>query len=198
MEKYFNDAIIGNQNITASYSKKGEAVSLLDPAANYKQVIEFYHVGLKINDSGMVYLHQDINNVYKQYYTEGTNILNTEIVNTYFNLKIIQTDFASIKENIIVKRYKFINESAINLNMDFLIHSSLVSTQNNKVSGLCKNDTLMQYNNDFIVSTFSKQKIKSSQINNVEANIEEGQIEDKAYIGMSKDSAISYEIGIIQ
>jgi hypothetical protein len=56
----------------------------------------------------------------------------------------------------------------------------------------------MQYNNDFIVSTFSKQKIKSSQINNVEANIEEGQIEDKAYIGMSKDSAISYEIGIIK
>ena len=100
MEKYFNDAIIGNQNITASYSKKGEAVSLLYPAANYKQVIEFYHVGLKINDSGMVYLHQDINNVYKQYYTEGTNILNTEIVNTYFNLKIIQTDFASIKEGI--------------------------------------------------------------------------------------------------
>jgi oligosaccharide amylase len=198
MEKYFNDAIIGNQNITASYSKKGEALSLLYPAANYKQVIEFYHVGLKINDSGMVYLHQDINNVYKQYYTEGTNILNTEIVNTYFNLKIIQTDFASIKENIIVKRYKFINESAINLNMDFLIHSSLVSTQNNKVSGLCKNDTLMQYNNDFIVSTFSKQKIKSSQINNVEANIEEGQIEDKAYIGMSKDSGISYEIGIIK
>ena len=44
--------------------------------------------------------------MYKQYYEEETNILNTEILNTYFNLRILQTDFASIKENIIVKKYK--------------------------------------------------------------------------------------------
>lgn len=198
MEKYFNDAVIGNQKITASYSKKGELLRLLYPNTDYRQMIDFYHVGLKINDSGMVYLHQDINNIYKQYYTEGTNILNTEIVNTYFNLRILQTDFASIKENIIVRKYKFTNENAIDLNIDFLIHSSLVSTQNNKVSGMCKNDALMQYNHDFIVSTFSKQKIKSLQINNVEENISSGQIEDKDYVGMSKDSAISYEIGVLK
>lgn len=198
MEKYFNDAVIGNQNITASYSKRGELLRLLYPNTDYRQMINFYHVGLKINDSGMVYLHQDINNIYKQYYTEGTNILNTEIVNTYFNLKVVQTDFTSIKENIIVRKYKFINENAIDLNVDFIVHSSLVSTQNDRVSGLCKNDALMQYNHNFIISTFSKQKIKSSQINNVEANITSGQIEDKDYIGMSKDSAISYEIGIIK
>lgn len=198
MEKYFNDAVIGNQNITASYSKKGELLRLLYPNTDCRQIIDFYHVGLKINDSGIVYLHQDINNVYKQYYTGGTNILNTEIVNTYFNLKVVQTDFASVKENIIVRKYKFTNENAIELNVDFLVHSSLISTQNNNVSGLCKNDTLMQYNRDFIISTFSKQKIKSSQINNVEANITSGQIEDKNYVGISKDSAISYEIGTIK
>lgn len=198
MEKYFNDAVIGNQNIIASYSKNGELLRLLYPNTDYRQMIDFYHIGLKINDSGMVYLHQDINNVYKQYYTEGTNILNTEMVNTYFNLKIIQTDFASIKENIIVKKYKFTNENTIDLNVDFLVHSSLISTQNNKVSGLCKNDALMQYNHDFIVSTFSKRKIKSFQINNVEANISSAQIEDKDYVGMSKDSAISYEIGVLK
>ena len=198
MEKYFNDAVIGNQNITASYSKKGELLRLLYPNTDYRQMIDFYHIGLKINDSGIVYLHQDINNIYKQYYTEGTNILNTEIVNTYFNLKVMQTDFASIKENIIVRKYKFTNENAIDLNVDFLVHSSLVSTQNNNVSGLCRNDALMQYNHDIIISTFSKQKIKSSQINDVEANITSGQIEGKEYVGMSKDSAISYEIGIIK
>lgn len=198
MEKYFNDAIIGNQNIVASYSKKGELLRLLYPNTDYRQMLDFYHVGLKINDSGIVYLHQDINNIYKQYYTEGTNILNTEIVNTYFNLKIVQTDFASIKENIIVRKYKFTNENAIDLNIDFLIHSSLISTKNNMVSGLCRNDALMQYNHDFIVSTFSKQRIKSSQINSVEANITSGQIGDNSYVGISKDSAISYEIGILK
>ncbi len=198
MEKYFNDAIIGNQNIVASYSKKGELLKLLYPNTDYRQMIDFYHVGLKINDSGIVYLHQDVNNVYRQYYTEGTNILNTEIVNTYFNLKILQTDFASVKEKIIVKKYKFTNENTIDLNIDFLIHSSLISNQNNIVSGLCKNDVLMQYNHNFIVSTFSKQKIKKSQIDSAEANILTAQIEDKGYVGISKDSAISYEIGIIK
>lgn len=198
MEKYFNDAIIGNQNLTASYNTKGELLRMLYPNTDYKQMIDFYHVGLKINDSGIVYLHEDINNVYEQHYIEGTNILNTEIINTYFNLKILQTDFVSIKENIIVKRYKFTNENSIDLDIDFLVHSSLVTTQNNKVSGLCKNDALMQYNHDYIVSTFSKQKIKSSQINNTRANIKSGQIEDKDYIGMSQDSSISYEIGTIK
>ena len=33
-------------------------------------------------------MHQDINNIYEQYYEPETNILNTEITNTYFNLKI--------------------------------------------------------------------------------------------------------------
>ncbi len=198
MEKYFNDAVIGNQNLTASYSMKGELLRMLYPNTDYKQMIDFYHVGLKINDSGIVYLHQDINNVYDQYYTEGTNILNTEIINTYFNLKVLQTDFVSMKENIIVKRYSFTNESTIDLNIDFLVHSSLVTTQNNKVSGLCKNDALMQYNHDYIVSTFSKQKIKNSQINNTRANITSAQIGDKDYIGMSSDSSISYEIGTIK
>lgn len=35
--------------------------------------------------------------MYQQYYTEDTNILNTEIKNTYFNLKITQTDFVLLK-----------------------------------------------------------------------------------------------------
>ena len=198
MEKYFNDAIIGNQNLTASYNTKGELLRMLYPNTDYKQMVDFYHVGLKINDSGIVYLHEDINNVYEQHYIEGTNILNTEIMNTYFNLRILQTDFVSIKENIIVKRYKLTNENSIDLDIDFLVHSSLVTTQNNKVSGLCKNNALMQYNHDYIVSTFSKQKIKSSQINNTRANIKSGQIEDKDYIGMSSDSGISYEIGTLK
>ena len=67
--------------------------------AKNKQFIDFYRIGLKINDSNIVYLHEDINNVYEQYYTEGTNILNTEIINTYFKLKILQTDFVCIKEH---------------------------------------------------------------------------------------------------
>ena len=198
MEKYYNDAIIGNQNIVASYTKNGEILRIFYPNRDYKQMVEFFHVGLKINDSGIVYLHQDINNVYEQYYEEGTNILNTEILNTYFNLRIIQTDYVSIKENVLVKKYKFMNENTIDLNLNLIAHSGLISSPNNRVSGLCQNDTLIQYNHEYVMCTFSKQKLLSSQINNTKANINEGTVWDKDYVGMSADSSISYDLDILK
>ena len=102
--KFFNDAIIGNKNIKATFSKKGELLRAYYPAVDFKQFIDFYNVGVKINDSAIIYLHDDINNRYAQYYTENTNILNTEIENTYFNLKVRQTDFAVLNKNVIVRR----------------------------------------------------------------------------------------------
>jgi len=198
MEKYYNDAIIGNQNIVASYTNKGELLRVFYPNRDYKQIINFFHIGLKINDSRLIYLHQDINNVYEQYYEEETNILNTQILNTYFNLKILQTDYVSIKENIIIKKYKFTNENTIDLNLNMIAHSALETTPNNRISGMCKNDTLMQYNHEYTMCTFSKEKLLSSQINNTKANIAEGQIWDKDYVGMSSDSSISYDLGVLK
>lgn len=195
MEKFLNDAITGNNNITASYSKMGEMLRIFYPNRDYKQIIDFFNVGLKINDSGIVYLHQDINNIYEQYYEEGTNILNTDILNTYFNLNIIQTDYVIFKENVIVRKYKFINKNTIDLDLNFIVHSGLINASNNRVSGLCKNDILMQYNHDYTMCIFSKNKILSSQINSTKANISEGKVWDKDYVGMSADSSISYDLG---
>lgn len=198
MEKYYNDAIIGNQNILASFTKQGEILRLLYPTRDYKQMIDFFHVGLKINDSRLVYLHEDINNIYMQQYEEDTNILNTEVLNTYFNLKVVQTDYASIKENVLIRKYKFTNENTINLDLNFLVHSSLTSSPENRVSGMCRNDALIQYNHEYMLCTFSKEKLLSSQINNSKANIEDGKIWDKDYVGMSANSSISYDLGTLK
>ncbi len=198
MEKYYNDAIIGNQNILASFTKQGEILRLLYPTRDYKQMIDFFRVGLKINDSRLVYLHDDINNIYMQQYEEDTNILNTEILNTYFNLKVVQTDYASIKENVLVRKYKFTNENTIDLDLNFLVHSSLTSSPENRVSGMCRNDALIQYNHEYMLCTFSKEKLLSSQINNSKANIEDGKIGDKDYVGMSANSSISYDLGTLK
>lgn len=198
MEKYYNDAVIGNQNIIASYTNKGELLRTYYPNRDYKQIIQFYHLGLKINDSKIVYLHNDINNIYNQYYVENTNILKTEIFNTYFNVRIMQTDYVAIRENIIVRKFKISNENTIDLNLNFLVHSSLESSPTSRVSGMCQNDALMQYNHDYTMCTFSKEKLLSSQINNIAANIIDGVIGDKDYIGMSSASGISYDLGTIK
>lgn len=198
MEKYYNDAVIGNKEITASFTKKGELIRMFYPNTDYRQFINFFHTGIKVNDSSMIYLHDDINNTYKQYYTENTNILNTEILNTYFELKILQTDFVCSDKNVLVKRYKMKNKNNIDLQISFLVHSGLITNNNNQVSGYFKNHTLFQYMHDYTFAICSNKKINNSQINNNSSNIEEGVIGDKDYIGMSNDSSISLDLGILK
>ena len=199
MEKYLNEAIIGNKNVLATYTHKGELQRLYYPGRSMRQYISYSHLGVKINDSGIIYLHNDINNNYKQYYDVNTNILNTEITNTYFELKILQTDFVPIKENVLVRRFTFINENTIELDTKFLIHQELLSAANNLVGCKLIDNGMIQYAHDFMVSTFSKdQKVLSHQINGTINNIQSGEIWDKDYIGMSKDSSISYDLGIIK
>lgn len=198
MNKYFNDAIIGNGLITASYTKKGELLRLYYPNVDYRQFVDFFNVGIKVNDSNIIYTHEDVNNVYNQYYVENTNILKTEIFNTYFRISIEQTDFCPIKENVLIKRYKFKNENTIDLDLNFLVHSKLLTDENNQVSGYKKEDMLLQYMHDYIFSIFSKNQISSTQINGVESNIQEGAIWGKDYIGMSSNSGISYNLGVLK
>ena len=199
MEKYLNEAIIGNKNMLVTFSGKGEMLRLSYPNRDNRQYLKFFHTGVKINDSALIYLHEDINNTYLQYYDTDTNILNTEITNTYFNLKVLQTDFASIKENILIKKYSFINESNIDLNLNFLIHSELLSDQNNFVGAMKIDTGMIQYAHDFTVATFAKEnKLLSHQINDSNNNINTAYIQDKDYIGMSKDSSISFDLGTIK
>ena len=196
--KYFNDAIVGNGNVVASFSKKGELLRIFYPNTDYRQFLDFMLTGVKINDSNIIYLSNDINNTYKQYYTEGTNILNTEIFNSYFKLKILQTDFVPSNKNFLIKRYEFKNENSIDLNVNFIIYSKLVSDVNNQVSGFCSNNILKQYMHDYTYATFSKEKMLSYQINSTESNIETGVISGKDYVGMSPDSSVSYDVNILK
>lgn len=197
-QKYFNDGIVGNGKITASFSKTGELLRLFYGSVDYKQFIEQFDVGVKVNDSAMIYLHNDINNLYDQKYIKDTNILQTEILNTYFNLQIIQTDFVPISEDILVRNYRFINQSNIDLKVNLLAYSKLLTNVNNDTCGFFKDDCLIQYNHDYAFCIFAKEKPLSYQINNVQASIMEGTIGGKDYIGMSPDSAISYDLQTIK
>lgn len=196
--KYNNDAIIGGGNITASFTQKGELLRVMYPAPDFRNWIDEFVTGVKINDSGMIYLHDDINNQYHQYYTENTNILHTEITNTYFNLSIKQTDFALLKNSVLVKKYEFENKNSIDLNVNFLVHAKLLSDVNNMVGSEIRENALIQYCHDYCLYTFSKMPFMSYQLNDTKENIGSGVIQDKDYIGMSCDSSISYDMGILK
>ena len=192
--KYFNDGVVGNKKIKASFTKTGEMIRMFYGAADYKQFVEFYHTGIKVNDSALIYLHNDINNSFSQEYIKDTNVLQTHIYNSYFRVRITQTDFVPISENVLIKHYVFKNENTIDLDLSFLVYSKILRNLNNDTSGYVKNDTLIQYNHDFSVCTFSNEKISSKQINGAENNFMQGSIGGKDYIGMSPDSSISYNL----
>ena len=199
IEKYFNDAVIGNKNIRASYSKKGELLRIYYNSPDYKQYIDYMDIGLKINDSNLIHLHDDINNVYNQFYTEDTNILNTQIKNTYFNLSIMQTDFVPLKNNVLIKKYTFLNEHNIDLDINLLIHSKLLTNENDSVGSKVVKNGLIQYNHSSAFCIISPNNIvKKYQLNDSDSNIESGIINDKDYIGMSADSSICYYVGNIK
>ena len=188
-----------NKNMIGTFTSKGEMKRIYFPSKDNRQYINFFHTGVKINNSDLIYLHDDINNVYKQYYDLDTNILNTEVTNTYFNLKILQTDYFLIKENVLVKRYTFVNDAKITLNTKFYIYSELLSDQNNLVGCKIIDGGMMQYAHDFAVSTFTKgYDLCAHQINGSKETIKRAEIYDKDYIGMSKDTSIAYDLGSIE
>lgn len=198
MEKFYNEAVIGNKKMLATYSRKGELLRLFYPNVDFRQFIDYFHIGLKINDSQIIYLHEDINNVYNQQYLQDTNILKTIIENKYFKLKISQIDAITIKDDILIKKFKFINENNIDLRINFLINSKMLSSQDNPISARIFDDTLIQYNYDYSVGIFSKEKITSYQLHDVNRNFASGVIGGKDYIGMSSNSAISYDLGSLK
>ena len=55
MSKFYNNAIIGNKNIVASYTKFGELQRLCFPEIDGRQFIDYFRVGVKVNDSNIIF-----------------------------------------------------------------------------------------------------------------------------------------------
>jgi len=199
MKTYLNDAIIGNKELKVGLTEKGEIVRICYPNVDFRQIIDFIHMGVKINDSNIIYLHNDSNNIYMQKYIEDTNILKTDIKNTYFNLKMEQTDFVSIETNCIIRKYVFTNEHDINLDINFLVHSKMLTDDNNFVSGKTVENGLLQYSHEYNMAIVTNDlKLKSHKIHGADEAIYSGILHDKDYIGMSNNSAVSFEIGTLK
>lgn len=196
MKTYINDAIIGSKEVKVALTDKGEIVRIRYPDIDFREFIDFLHVGVKINDSNLIYLHNDINNVYNQYYIEDTNVLKTEIKNTYFNLRILQTDFVSMNDKVIMRKYTFINEHDIPLNIDFVIHSKMESSHNNFAGGKIIENGILQYTHDYSLAYIANGiEMNAYRLHGIADTIDGGVIQDKDYIGMTDEVGLSYSIG---
>ena len=53
--KYLNEAIIGNKEMIATYTSKGELLRVYFPSKDFRQYVNFFHTGVKINNSDLIY-----------------------------------------------------------------------------------------------------------------------------------------------
>lgn len=195
MDKFFNRAIIGNKNIVASFSERGELIRYCYPVIDGRQFIDHFHVGLKINDSNLIYLHDDTNNVYSQKYIKNTNVLVSEIENSYFKIKIEQMDCALIKRDILVKKYIFKNENDIDIDLSFIVNSKILANSIENYGSRIFENGIVQYNHNYTFCIFSRNHLSGHRLNDVPDCIQSGILKDKDYIGMSNEVAVSYNIG---
>lgn len=198
MNKYYNRAIIGNNELVASVTENGELIRMCFPRIDGKQFVDYFHTGVKINDSNLIYLHQDINNKYNQKYIDSTNVLVTDVENSYFNLAIEQVDCAIWNKNILLRKYIFKNKNKIDLDIDFIINSKIMSSNLENYGSRIIDNGIIQYNRNNSFSVVSNLKIKSHKLNDVKSVISSGSFEDKDYIGMSNEIAVAYDIGVLK
>ena len=67
--KYYNDALTGNENIVVSFNSKGELLRLYYPTRDYRQFVDELICGIRINKSMLIKLNSDTSNKYEQYYS---------------------------------------------------------------------------------------------------------------------------------
>ena len=187
--KYFNDAILGNDEIVLSLNKKGKLLRLFYPSPDFRQFFKDIDVLFKINDNEIYDVNNDFTSVYKQYYVENTNIVKTEITNSKYNLKIVQTDFCMLNEAVMVRRYEFENLSDQNLNIRAIVHADAIANENVDTSGYFKNNCLIQYNHTAAATFFSNYPIDKYKVNNMNKDLSLN-FENKEYIGLSSSSTM--------
>ncbi len=195
--KFFNDAIIGNKQVVGSFSKRGELLRFCFPEIDGRQFVDFFHCGVKINDSNIIYLHDDINNVYSQEYVDKSNILNTSIYNSYFRINVVQTDFFVMDRNILIRKYVFKNDNSIDLNVDFIVNSKILDNSCGEFASRIIDKGVVQYNHDCSFVIFSNKYISAHPLNDVDGVINSAVLSDKDYIGMSNYVAVSYNLNNI-
>jgi len=180
MNKYFNSAIIGNSKILACLNEKAELIRLYYPYIDYFQNIDIYSLGFARENK--VYWFKDATLI-NQYY-DG-NIIHTKL--SYNDTEILIRDYILINENLMIRKIKY------NQPTSTLIYSKLKSTPDKLISGMCIDNSLIQYAQDLYMATFSNSKIIKAQINNVQDVLENANLRLEDYIGMSDSSAIMLE-----
>ena len=202
VKSFFNDAIIGNSRMLGCLSSRGQLLRLFWPNIDYMQQIENFHTGVCFNNQKAltVWLH---NNRWeqKQSYIEGTNILSTVLSNSTLGLEITQLDYCLMEEDVLIRQYEIHNISKSELDVDFIVYSSAITSVPEMASTLFdfEMDALIHYKHGHYMSIKGDREVYKFQLGgNILDSAKDGDLKGYNDSLMVNDGAMSFKIGRIK
>ena len=192
MEKYINDAIIGNSSIIVGLNQKGDILRFYAPEIDYMQHIDEHKVGLIVNSNSVQWFNDT--NIFKheQYYEENANIVYTKIYND--NICIMQRDFVDINIDVLVRKYSVEYNNYGTQDLKIIVLSNKERDIDRFVCSKYDRELecLMQYTKDTYFLTFSNAKVDKYIVNDASKRAGNLWFDNREYEGLSNDGAVSY------
>lgn len=194
---YLNNAIVGNGRVTVGLDEMGRILRMYYPSPDYKNILKELEVAFKIGEEYIHVCGTDYDTIYNQKYVENTSILKTEMYISGQKVKIVQTDFAPINENVYIRYYEITNEGQEKITVEPMIHSAIYKNFNDGASSYILQDALIHYNHEYNIAVFSKDSIEKYKVNDSERKddilnyFEDLEHIENEYVGLSNASTIA-------
>lgn len=199
-KSYYNNAIIGNSSMLVCLSEKSELLRLFWPNIDYLQQFDKMLCGIYIkNRSGSTMWLNDHRCQHHQQYITDTNIVKSTIINHMDGYKVEVYDFVYPQEDIFVRKFDITNSSHEQRELGVITFSAASSTDTEIACSLFDfdNEALIHYKANNYIAITSDIPAGQFQIGN---NANEAAVNTYLYgkddIGMMKDAAVSWELGL--
>ncbi|MFT4146440.1 MAG: glycoside hydrolase family 15 protein [Mobilitalea sp.] len=199
-KSYLNDAIIGNSRMLGCISSEGELLRLFWPNIDHMQQVDQFEVGFRLDNDNSVFLGNNNFNI-EQRYENKTNILITQFTHEQTSIKIIQSDFCLMEQDIMLRRYTIKNLSNEDRNLRWLLYSSSTTSKENFTGSLIdlEREALIHYQRNQYMSISSDLAIESFQLGgDPKASIQSGMLDNAESVLMVRDGALTWNLGLLK
>ena len=201
-KSYYNNAISGNSSMLACFSERAELLRLFWPDIDYVQHLDKMFLGLfDKNKTGSTVWLNDIRCDNHQEYLTDSNIIKNTITNFFDGYKVVLYDFVHPEMDVLVRRLEIENLHNESRELGLMSFSAAASCDAEVACSLFDfmNEAMVHYKPDNYIAITSDIPVYQFQIGN---NANDAAINTYLYgkddIGMMKDAAVSWDLGVFQ
>ncbi len=199
-KSYMNDGIVGNSRMLGCINREGELQRLFWPDIDHMQGLDRFEVGFSLDGDKISFLNHS-NFIINQEYSKGTNILNTTYDSKEPGLRIRQTDFCLMDQDILIRNYELENLTESEHELRWLLYSCAVSSPSHMMGSLFDfdNEALVHYQRDYYRSVSSNYPAESFQIGcEALGSLQKGALLSQDSVLMVPDGALIWNAGVIK